>query len=99
MDWHHLSRAEGRSCCGHRFRPCARVRLPVARGAVRELVDALHGHPGGTARSPRCARGAMAAGMQIDVFSEIGFVMLIGLAAKNAILIVEFAKRLREEGH
>ena len=37
-------------------------------------------------------------GMQIDVYSEIGFVMLIGLAAKNAILIVEFAKRLREEG-
>jgi hydrophobe/amphiphile efflux-1 (HAE1) family protein len=37
-------------------------------------------------------------GMQIDVFSEVGFVMLIGLAAKNAILIVEFAKRLREEG-
>src|ERR1700732_1490537 len=32
-------------------------------------------------------------GMQIDVSSEIGFVMLIGLAAKNAILIVEFAKR------
>ena len=37
-------------------------------------------------------------GMQIDVYSQIGFVMLIGLAAKNAILIVEFARRLREEG-
>ncbi|RUU85260.1 hydrophobe/amphiphile efflux-1 family RND transporter, partial [Mesorhizobium sp. M7A.T.Ca.TU.009.01.3.1] len=37
-------------------------------------------------------------GMQIDVYSQIGFVMLIGLAAKNATLIVEFARRRREEG-
>ena len=36
--------------------------------------------------------------MQIDVYSQIGFVMLIGLSAKNAILIVEFARRRREEG-
>jgi HAE1 family hydrophobic/amphiphilic exporter-1 len=37
-------------------------------------------------------------GMEIDVYSQIGFVMLIGLSAKNAILIVEFARRRREEG-
>jgi hydrophobe/amphiphile efflux-1 (HAE1) family protein len=37
-------------------------------------------------------------GLQIDVYSQIGFVMLIGLSAKNAILIVEFAKRRRLEG-
>jgi HAE1 family hydrophobic/amphiphilic exporter-1 len=37
-------------------------------------------------------------GMQIDVYSEIGFVMLIGLAAKNAILIVEFAESALHRG-
>jgi HAE1 family hydrophobic/amphiphilic exporter-1 len=34
-----------------------------------------------------------------DVFCQIGLVMLIGLSSKNAILIVEFAEQLREQGH
>ncbi len=34
----------------------------------------------------------------INILTQIGFVVLIGLAAKNAILIVEFAKQLEEQG-
>jgi HAE1 family hydrophobic/amphiphilic exporter-1 len=37
-------------------------------------------------------------GLSNDVYCQIGLVMLVGLASKNAILIVEFANQLREEG-
>ena len=46
--------------------------------------------------------GAVAAvslrGLENDVFFKVGLITIIGLSAKNAILIVEFAKNLRDEG-
>ena len=42
--------------------------------------------------------GIMLRRLAMDIFVQIGFVVLVGLACKNAILIVEFAKQLREEG-
>lgn len=39
-----------------------------------------------------------ARGLANDVFCQVGLVMLVGLASKNAILIVEFAEQLRREG-
>ena len=52
---------------------------------------------------PLAVFGALGAqflrGFANDVFCQVGLVMLIGLAAKNSILIVEFAEHLRAEGH
>jgi multidrug efflux pump len=42
--------------------------------------------------------GLWASGATLNIYSQIGIVMLIGLAAKNGILIVEFANQLRDEG-
>jgi len=42
--------------------------------------------------------GLWLAGNSLNLFSQIGIVMLVGLAAKNGILIVEFANQLRDEG-
>ena len=42
--------------------------------------------------------GLMLRGMSVDILAQIGFVVLVGLAAKNAILIVEFARQAQDSG-
>jgi multidrug efflux pump len=59
--------------------------------------------PGSTTRMPFDSAGhflpwVKVTGQDVNIFTQVGFVVLIGLACKNAILIVEFAKYRREEG-
>jgi multidrug efflux pump len=42
--------------------------------------------------------GVVLARMDVNIFTQIGFLVLVGLACKNAILIVEYAKAQRESG-
>jgi multidrug efflux pump len=42
--------------------------------------------------------GLKLSGQSLNIYSEIGLIMLVGLAAKNGILIVEFANQLRDRG-
>jgi multidrug efflux pump len=44
------------------------------------------------------AAGVLAAGQDINIFTQVGFVVLVGLACKNAILIVEFARSRHDAG-
>ena len=101
--------SRGRACRSRRSRRAARPSVIFGLGLLLvyltlagqyESLDAAVHHPAvGAARrcSARCG-AQWGRGLINDVYCQIGLVMLIGLSAKNGILIVEFAEQLRARG-
>src|SRR5438309_1125365 len=74
------------------------VRVSVSRRSLRKLDDPGAGIAVGPGRSAGCVSRNPDFHLSLDLYAEIGLVVLIAMAAKNGILIVEFAKDRREEG-
>ena len=72
--------------------------LPGAGRALRELVHSALRDAGGPLGLLGAVAAVMLRGMPNDVFFKVGMITIIGLSAKNAILIVEFARQLHGEG-
>jgi Cu/Ag efflux pump CusA len=69
--------------------------LPARRGA---LDLARCGSAGGASDAVRALAAVWLRGMEDDVYFQVGLITLVGLSAKNSVLIFEFAARRQAEG-
>ncbi|VCV82147.1 oqxB_1_EU370913 [Escherichia coli] len=86
-----------RQPCTFTVRDFVDCRIPVSGGAVRELVDSVLRYAGRSAGVIGALLAATFRGLTNDVYFRVGLLTTIGLSAKNAILIVEFAKDLMDK--
>ena len=101
IEWTGQSREEKlvRRAGAGAVRAFAAGRVPGAGGAVRKLIDPGGGDAGGAARrARRAARRDACAACRTTCYFKVGLIAIIGLSAKNAILIIEFAKDLQAQG-
>ena len=71
------------------------LHLPDPGVAVRQLPAAARDHGVAAAVADRRVAGAAAHRTTLNIFSMIGVIMLMGLVTKNAILLVDFANRVK----
>lgn len=81
-----------------RLHPGHRADLPDSCRPVRKFQGPAGYHADGASRHCRCTGIHVFRGITMNIFSQIGIIMLIGLVAKNGILIVEFANQKQEAG-
>ncbi len=98
MDRSGLSGKEYRQYCGHGFCSSNYFGVPFPCSSIQQLVNAFCSITYCTNGLLSAIVGVWVTGSDNNIFTQIGFVVLVGLAAKNAILIVEFARAKEDEG-